>query len=973
MNTDEIILPYRKPKKQAIASLVFLCVVLSCFWNGILAKAAFDYNDTLKFSSTFCESLDEEFNLHTNLIKPPCISNAGEMETVLDRICQNYLIHIHHITDNVMLSAGDSLRYYVHTRSDDVLGTIFFVTEELIFSFEDANFNCDSIYYISAVVGPWIGSEIDLSHACTDVAIGKPIQFFCEEVADAGEDLIICQAKYLLVAESSMPGTWTALDPSIFVTPSDPLSAQAIFDGNAGSYQFVFSETDGSCDSQDTVTVTSLGFPRVVAATVDTVCTVASDSFRVTFTIQGGDISSYVVLGPGTLNGQLFTSDLIATGDAFLFIVSDMNGCSSDTVAGIYNCECRSRLGIVQEAELFICEDDSIVTTDYYNPVGQIILGSDVRNYIISTSKLNSLSTIVLSNTSGIFSHADGGPINFGQTYYILIILGNRIGVDQVDLTDPCLQVSNSIAVTWYEIIDEFDLIATNTELNCDYPTVDLFIRTNQDTSGYQIKWSAANGGVVQSADSLLQRLTVQVAGRYYVEISYPKADCASSAFIDVTADDNLPTVNILPPSLITCAVEEIQLNGNGSSTGSFISYEWSGPGVVGRFDSIATLVNQSGIYLLTVKDALNDCEVTTQVEVKENTTSPAVMAMAEGKIDCSLQPVTISGAGSDIGLVYLYEWQSLTDTGYIIGPATLRDVQVDVPGIYELTVLDRINGCENTDTAWVQYDENVLRSVDVNVKQPACDGSLDGSITIDSIQGGTAPFEFSINGGTNFQSSPIFGNLQPNNYIVVVRSSNNCEVREEVVLTEPFDFYVDLGFDQIWPQCTEVLVEVNTNLPPELMSSIVWTPVVDSINQNELMQHFNAELGEYRIQVTLENNNGCFVSDEVMIYIQFEKRIFIPNVVRRTSNNTKNRYANIYADPKSVSAISNFEIYDRWGSRVFYRNEIPVSLNLNIDFAWNGYVSGEELNSGNYFYRVVVDYIDGSREVKTGDILRID
>ena len=55
----------------------------------------------------------------------------------------------------------------------------------------------------------------------------------------------------------------------------------------------------------------------------------------------------------------------------------------------------------------------------------------------------------------------------------------------------------------------------------------------------------------------------------------------------------------------------------------------------------------------------------------------------------------------------------------------------------------------------------------------PAC-GQNNGSITA-SASGGTAPYQFSLNGGT-FQNSPIFGGLSAGNYNIVARDAAGCE-----------------------------------------------------------------------------------------------------------------------------------------------------------------------------------------------------
>ena len=79
-------------------------------------------------------------------------------------------------------------------------------------------------------------------------------------------------------------------------------------------------------------------------------------------------------------------------------------------------------------------------------------------------------------------------------------------------------------------------------------------------------------------------------------------------------------------------------------------------------------------------------------------------------------------------------------------------------PNVYSL---DLINGNCSTD-----YTVSVI----ANVNNALCGGN--GSIIV-SASGGQAPYEYSINGGTTYQTSPIFNGLTPGIYNIFVRDVN--------------------------------------------------------------------------------------------------------------------------------------------------------------------------------------------------------
>lgn len=66
-------------------------------------------------------------------------------------------------------------------------------------------------------------------------------------------------------------------------------------------------------------------------------------------------------------------------------------------------------------------------------------------------------------------------------------------------------------------------------------------------------------------------------------------------------------------------------------------------------------------------------------------------------------------------------------------------------------------------------------------------DGSGNGSATVEST-GGTAPYQYSIDGGLTFQSESIFTGLMNESYTILVLDANGCENSIEVLLTSIHD-----------------------------------------------------------------------------------------------------------------------------------------------------------------------------------------
>ena len=66
-----------------------------------------------------------------------------------------------------------------------------------------------------------------------------------------------------------------------------------------------------------------------------------------------------------------------------------------------------------------------------------------------------------------------------------------------------------------------------------------------------------------------------------------------------------------------------------------------------------------------------------------------------------------------------------------------------------------------------------------------SCAGSTDGVINI-LVNAGTAPFQYSIDGGVNYQFSNVFDQLSAGTYDVIVTDGNGCGVTQEVIISPP-------------------------------------------------------------------------------------------------------------------------------------------------------------------------------------------
>ncbi len=113
--------------------------------------------------------------------------------------------------------------------------------------------------------------------------------------------------------------------------------------------------------------------------------------------------------------------------------------------------------------------------------------------------------------------------------------------------------------------------------------------------------------------------------------------------------------------------------------------------------------------------------------------------------------------------------------------------------GDYTVTLQDE-NGC----TATVNVVVNAILGASLEISQINCHDAADGQISVQAIDGGEAPYLYSINGGS-FTSNSVFSNLGPGEYVIRVQDATGYTLELTAVqIAEPeaiqFDYTLEAG-----------------------------------------------------------------------------------------------------------------------------------------------------------------------------------
>jgi len=121
--------------------------------------------------------------------------------------------------------------------------------------------------------------------------------------------------------------------------------------------------------------------------------------------------------------------------------------------------------------------------------------------------------------------------------------------------------------------------------------------------------------------------------------------------------------------------------------------------------------------------------------------------------------------------------------------------------GDYTITVKDA-NDCQ------INYNSNpvaitepaAITITDVSITEPLCNGSEEGSINI-TASGGAGSLQYSIDNGTNWQTSNQFTGLMAGDYNITLKDANDCQINysgNPVTITEPSALIItEVGFNK--------------------------------------------------------------------------------------------------------------------------------------------------------------------------------
>lgn len=845
------------------------------------------------------------------------------------------------------------------------------------FSFDPGTMTTGTIYFIVAVAGNSTAGTVDLSDPCLVVSAPVTAAWYDQPDVTATAPTAICANEDWIITinvtgtpdPKSVYYTFNGVQDSL--TGVIPGTASTLtFSSIASSSITITGVSDGDCASTDNITLNvTVASEIVVTAIDDDNCNATGTEYFVTFEITGGDPSTYEVspAGSGTITGNVFTSNAIASGTPYVYEVTDGSECFTIDVTGNRRCDCTTDAGqMTSTAMLFVCEGEDLSAG--FSLGSEVLDANDQLLFALRTDddRLDYTDDLLALSSTPVFPF-DASYMRAGDTLYISPVAGDATGAT-IDTNDPCLSIGFATPI-YIEYIPTGELQGDTIICEGGTAQITLVLTGNgpfdvtitQGDSGSDTTFTGINSGYTYEVDPATGVIYVM---NNITMSSLPQCSATPNSRVEVDVDELL-TAGDEMAALVLCegTGEVIQLSDqisgediggswtqvNGSAAGSDFN---AGSGVVSN-NNLApgayTFTYTVGSGAPCPQDAAN---VLVDIEA-----GPVVDAGPDQTITCD-EPVVQLGAGTVPGYTYLW-------TGGPVDNETASQTMTSSTGTFTLIVSSGTAACEGRDEVVVGSSGDLPSFDNLLVRDVTCFGDTDGAI-FTGVDGGTGPYSFSIDGGDT-RLSGQFTNLTPGIHEITVEDSEGCVYTEVFIVEDAKEVVIDPGPSVEIPFGSSHLVELYLE---GAIESVQWQgdsleclspgPICDRVM---LYPQYS---GTYL--ATARDSNGCTAQAPIQLIVRRDRPVGVPSGFSPDGDGN-NDLVWVQAQEGVLQEVSSFMIFDRWGEQVFATGAHQPN---SPGFGWDGRLNGEMMNPQVFVYFAEIVYADGETDVIKGDITLI-
>ncbi len=288
------------------------------------------------------------------------------------------------------------------------------------------------------------------------------------------------------------------------------------------------------------------------------------------------------------------------------------------------------------------------------------------------------------------------------------------------------------------------------------------------------------------------------------------------------------------------------------------------------------------------------------------------------------------------------------------VTPENIAELQNLSAGIYSVTVTD-VNDC--TDSSSIVLNEVTQTPVVGFGFDVSCFGLSDGYFQIDTAFVG---YLFSLDGDI-YQSSLFFDNLSEGTYDLYIQDPNGCQYSQSFTIGTPPPIILQLPADITIELGDSAIIESSVNVSDSISYS--WSPPTD-LSCPTCPITYASPTEDVLYTLTVIDSSGCIVREDILVKVDRNRNIFIPNVFSPNYDGTNDVFM-IYSG-NGVGEILSFTIFDRWGEQIFEAKSFQPN---DPAFGWDGTFKGKDMGPAVFVYLVEVAFLDGKKITYKGDV----
>lgn len=455
------------------------------------------------------------------------------------------------------------------------------------------------------------------------------------------------------------------------------------------------------------------------------------------------------------------------------------------------------------------------------------------------------------------------GMINGPTDSLVAILAGEGLYTIQIEnLVNGCRDTA-SITVIRNEVLPP---VVAGPDLVIDCLQDTLSPLTNGTVIGpnYTYLWSTPSGTIL--GDSLLNP-QFAAPGMYILEVFNTQNLCSDQDTLTVTDIRSVPLADIQPALVLTCADQQITLDGQGTDQGHHV-YAWTGPGITSGPTTLTPDVQAPGWYTLNVTDTLNHCVGIDSVLVSQDIAPPLIGVLPPDSLDCIHPTITLDASSSQPAGQLSYQWG--TTSGNLVSGANSAKPVVSVGGFYTLLLTDLNNGCATIDSVFVFQDPNLPSTSILEPDTLTCLVTAQNLTVVYQSPNPNVTFQWTTTNGQIISGAnspdPLIG--QPGTYTFVLTDpSTGCTATDQVVVEQNVSVPVVVIPDPGMLTCTISSLDLQAspvNYPGGL--SYTWLTSNGTINGPSTGSTVQVSSpGVYNLVWTVPEN-GCTGSTSISI-----------------------------------------------------------------------------------------------------------